>query len=433
MTKLRNCEITRLRNGAWVLSVAVALAGCRVGETPPAAGATPTRMAHTEPTVRIGLKVDTSAVFISTSAPAAIVDRDGNTIAQTNANERWTFSSDSAGSVIAMEAASGQSTATTAGPITVRVPDDATVTIGGKPYRGDVLIRTAGPGRISAINVLEMEQYLQGVVGFEIGHLPAAQIEATKAQAIAARTYAIGNMNSRNALGFDFYPTVADQVYGGLSGEDSIIVRAVRETRGEILTNNGVPIIAYYSSTCGGHTADIDESWPWRPPQPYLKGHPDTDNNGEAYCKTSGRFRWNVSWAGDSLRTILQQTLGQRLGNTSFHITKLEDVQLDGHSESGRARAVLITADGTTYRVPADSIRWVLRPTANGSLNSSLIFNLNTTRDAGAVTRVDVQGGGWGHGIGMCQVGAMGRARAGQSYREILAAYYTDTKVEKLY
>ena len=103
--------------------------------------------------------------------------------------------------------------------------------------------------------------------------------------------------------------------------------------------------------------------------------------------------------------------------------------------DSGRAEAVNITADGVTHRIPADSIRWILRPRINTSLNSSLLFDLRAaaTSEGGAVSRLDVQGGGWGHGVGMCQWGAIGRARAGQNYRDILHAYYTDIEINRLY
>lgn len=419
-------------SGMRVLMVAVLLAGCRVGESTPANGVAPTRMSKREPAVRVGIKIDTAAVFVSSTGGANIVDRDGNTIGRAGANERWTFTSDASAGITGTSEG-GASVSTTGTPVMWRAPADAFVKIGDKVYRGDIMLRAAGPSRISAINVVELEHYLLGVVPFEIGRLKPAEIEAIKAQAIAARTYAIGNMNGRGALGFDFYATVADQVYGGASGEDSVVTRAVLETRGQIITHNGQPILAYYSSTCGGHTADIEESWPWQPPQPYLKGRADTDETGEAYCKFSSRFRWAVSWSGDSLRTVLQQTLGQRLHNPDFRITRVEDVQVTGRGPSGRVRAVAIKADGVTYTVSADSVRWVLRPTPTASLNSSLVFELKATQENGAVTRLDVRGGGWGHGIGMCQVGAIGRARAGQSYHHILAAYYSGTDIQRLY
>jgi len=420
------------RSIALVAVCAAGLAGCRVGESTPPSGAAPTRLARTEPNVRVGIKLDTAAVFVSASSAAELVDASGAVIAHPAANERWTFTSDSAGKITAT-GAGGETAGTNSTPLIFRAPDNAFVTIGDRRYRGDVVIRTAGPGRLSAINVLEMEHYLLGVVGFEIGHLPPSQIEAVKAQAIAARTYSVGGMGSRNALGFDFYPTVADQVYGGTSGEDSIVTRAVLETRGQILTHDGQPILAYYSSTCGGHTADVDESWPWRPPQPYLKGRPDTDKNGDAYCKTSRRFRWTQTWSGDSLRAVLSRTLAERLHNPSFKVNRVEDVRLDGKTRSGRAEAVVVSADGVDYRVRADSIRWLLRPGKDVILNSSMLFEVDAQKSNGEVSNLEVKGGGWGHGIGMCQVGAINRAAAGQSYRDILSAYYTDTQVQKLY
>ena len=89
--------------------------------------------------------------------------------------------------------------------------------------------------------------------------------------------------------------------------------------------------------------------------------------------------------------------------------------------------------DGETHDVPADSIRWVLRPTPNGSLNSALILELKAHEENGVMSRLEVNGAGWGHGIGMCQFGALGRARAGHSYRDILTAYYSGTRVDRLY
>lgn len=414
----------------------LALSACRLGEgtptpagpgAPGAGGARP----GVEPTVRVGIKLDTAAVYLTPTAAGTITDRNGDVIARPSANRRWTFTSDSSNRITA-SSDDGESITTDAAPLTLRVPNNAFVKIGDKTYRGDVIVRNAGPGRVSAINVLEMENYLLGVVPFEIGRLPASQIEATKAQALAARTYAIANMGSKNALGFDFYATVADQVYNGTSGEDSVVSRAVLETAGEIISHNGRPIIAYYSSTCGDHTADADESWPWRPPQPYLVGKRDLDANGEAYCKTSNRFRWTVSWSGDSLRTILQITLRERLKNPALTISRVEDVRITDTTKSGRVE-IGITVDGQEHRIRADSIRWTLRPTAAGSLNSSKLMEVNATKTDGQVSRLEVRGGGWGHGVGMCQVGAINRAKAGQSYRDILGAYYTHVQITRLY
>lgn len=405
-------------------------AGCRVGEPAPT---TPTTPSRAEPMVRIGIKVDTAAVVLATTTPAQLLGQDNRVITEIPANELWTFTA--AGSTIVATSPRGQSFTTSATPAKLQPGANGFVRVGERQYRGEMVLRRAGNDRITLINVLDMERYLIGVVPFEIGSRPDA-VEAVKAQAVAARTYAIGGMGSRNALGFDFYSTVADQVYGGATGEDTLVTRAVRETRGEIIAYQGEPIIAYYSSTCGGRTAAVDEVWPWRNGRPYLQSRSDLTPDGQtAYCQGSNRYRWNVTWSGDSLRHVLQQTLATRANNPQLAINRVEDLRITGTTPSGRAQAVDITVDGATHRIPADSIRWILRPRVNGSLNSSLLFDLRATKsDAGnEVARLEVSGGGWGHGVGMCQWGAIGRARAGQNYRDILNAYYTGVEINRLY
>jgi stage II sporulation protein D len=418
----------------YVLLCTLLMAGCRLGEsTGPRTPTTPTTPARTEPTVRIGLKVDTAAVVLATTSPAQLLDQNNRVVAEMAANEQWTFTA--AGEAVIATSPNGNSVSISPTPAKLQPGANGLVKIGDKSYRGEMILRRAGNDRITVINVLDMERYLIGVVPFEIGR-PAGALEAIKAQAIAARTYAIGGMGSRNALGFDFYATVADQVYGGVTGEDTMVSRAVMETRGEIITYQGEPIIAYYSSTCGGRTAAVPEVWPWRNGRPYLKSRSDMTPDGQsAYCQSSNRFRWNVSWTGDSLRHVLQQTLGTRAGNPNFRINRIDDVRITGTTESGRAEAINILADGVTHRIPADSIRWILRPDVNRSLNSSLLLELHALapNEGEAISRLEVSGGGWGHGVGMCQVGAIGRARAGQNYRDILQAYYTDVEIRRLY
>jgi stage II sporulation protein D len=109
-------------------------------------------------------------------------------------------------------------------------------------------------------------------------------------------------------------------------------------------------------------------------------------------------------------------------------------VKIASKSPSGRA-TIDVKVDGKRYTVRADSLRWVLRPGVGAALlNSSYLKDVTVDKASdGAVDHLSIEGGGWGHGIGMCQVGAMARARAGQSYKEILKAYYTDVNIEPLY
>jgi stage II sporulation protein D len=383
------------------------------------------------PDVRIGIAVDTSTAEVGSNRAFEIITRNGDVLGRSEANERWTFRTE--GEQLRARSSAGREIGPAASPLRITPRDNGNVTISGKEYRGTVLLRVTEQRRLSAINVVDIEEYLRGVVPFEIGKLAPELIEAVKAQAVAARTYAIGNMNRWGAQGFDFVATVQDQVYGGVSGEDSVASRAVRETRGEIVTFEGRPILAYYSSTCGGRTASIEDSWTWRPAQPYLKSVSDSiPGGGRAYCETSSRFRWSVNWTRAALRRVLEQSLSARQ-RRPVSIQKIEAVEITDRNASGRAQAVRLRYDGQTVTIPGDSIRWVLRPDSTRGLNSSLLLELNAHRENGEVTALDVRGGGWGHGVGMCQVGAIGRARAGLSYRDILGAYYSGTRVDAVY
>jgi stage II sporulation protein D len=268
-----------------------------------------------------------------------------------------------------------------------------------------------------------------------MGRRPASEIEALKAQAVAARTYAIGNLGGRAAAGFDFYSTVLDQVYGGLADEDTIVSRAVRETRGEIVSYDGLPILAYYSSTCGGQTAAIEQSWPWRAPLPYLKSVSDRIPGADSsYCSTSSRYTWSVKWTRAELLGTLGATLRVHTGRAVADPKAVTTMRVTDTNAAGRI-TLDVGVDGTVYTLRNDSVRWVLRPpTANNALlNSSRIYDVRMTNVNGQITELEMHGGGWGHGIGMCQVGAMGRARAGHRYDQILKAYYTGTEIQRLY
>ena len=416
-----------MRRGALAAAfVAAFLAACRPAGPPPIVG---TGLPDEEPMVRVGIAVNAAQVVVSAPSSFEIGQPGRRPEVVASGGERWVFTAEGAGRLMA-SGPGGRRAGPFDAPVRVRTRNDSPVEIDGSPYRGGALVRAAGAGRVTAINVLALEDYLLGVVPLEIGARPAAEIEAVKAQAVAARTYAVSHLGGRESLGFDFYATVADQVYGGSSSEDAVVSRAVRETRGEILTYEGSPILAYYHSTCGGRTAAIDEVWT-SPPIPYLVSVSDrVGEDGEAYyCEISNRFRWSERWSADELREMLTESLELR----GAPIRHVEAVEVTGRTPSGRAEALRIVADGRSFVVaPPDSIRRILRPESGRMLNSSL-FVLDRHADGGAPVEWVAHGGGWGHGIGMCQMGAIGRVRAGQNYRRILATYYRGTDIERLY
>jgi stage II sporulation protein D len=141
------------------------------------------------------------------------------------------------------------------------------VKLNGKAYRGKLEVFVNSRGSLTVVNVVPLEDYLLGVVPAELS-LP--QLEAQKAQAVAARTYAVANVGGYGTKGFDMVPTVWSQVYRGVSIETAMGSRAVRETRGIVATHQGKPIMAYFTSTCGGRTENSENIFEHT--EPYLRG-----------------------------------------------------------------------------------------------------------------------------------------------------------------
>ncbi|MGH9970525.1 MAG: SpoIID/LytB domain-containing protein [Pyrinomonadaceae bacterium] len=158
-------------------------------------------------------------------------------------------------------------------PVTLSSDDEAKapVRFNDRPYRGRIEVFTNPRGMLTVVNVLGLEDYVRGVVANELspGGYPA--LEALKAQAIAARTYALRNRGQFLSQGFDILPTTRSQVYRGLLSEHPLSSRAVEETRGLVATYNGEPINALYTSTCGGRTEDVENIF--NQAVPYLRGH----------------------------------------------------------------------------------------------------------------------------------------------------------------
>ncbi|HEX6851160.1 MAG TPA: SpoIID/LytB domain-containing protein [Candidatus Polarisedimenticolaceae bacterium] len=182
-------------------------------------------------------------------------------------------------------------TPTARGRLAVVAEPGATIEVGGKGYRGVVELRVDPQGRIRPVNWLELETYLRGVVPSELGPEIWPQLEALKAQAVAARTYAVANLGQFEEGGYDLCATPRCQAYGGASAEHPLSDRAIAATAGEILAWDGKPIAALYTATCGGHTEDAKEIFPEQA-APYLKGVPcraEADGLAQRKVSISGR------------------------------------------------------------------------------------------------------------------------------------------------
>jgi stage II sporulation protein D len=304
------------------------------------------------------------------------------------------------------------------------------VTVGGQPYRGVVEAFAAGGG-ITVVNVLPLEEYLRGVVNAEMGPRPAGDRAALEAQAVVSRTYALRNRGRYGAEGYDLRAGLSDQVYAGRASETDAGVAAVTATAGQVLTWKGDLVTPFFHSTCGGSTATPEEAFISVRSTPYLRPVSDRSPDGH-YCDLSPRFRWSVEWGGSELRDILGRTLPAQLGVDVAGLTQLRDVYVRRTGGSGRAVDVRARFEGGEVPVPGYAVRSVFSTPEGRPLGSSAV-RLSVTRDGDTVSGLRADGTGWGHGVGLCQWGAVGRARAGQDAQTILRTYFPGSKLERWY
>jgi stage II sporulation protein D len=427
----------RLRWGALGALWAGAAAGAATwgaacaGPPPPFSEPTPTRAVATEPILRVGVAVHVDTVTLS--AEGWIRFEDGGSrapIAVTDSGAAWRVTRDEAGALRLVRPDGYRSQPHS--EIHAQ-PVSGALRVNGTAYRGGVRLLRGRDGGVTAVNTVALEDYLLGVVPAEIGQRPMGELEAVKAQAVAARTYALSYLSARDSLGFDVFGDVGDQVYRGIASESEVTTRAVRETRGVVATYAGRLVEAYYHSTCGGSTASIEDVWP-RPPQAYLVPVSDRIAGGgeRYYCEISPHFRWSERWTLADLRAILQETLPPRTGTAPTSLGTLTDVRVIERTDRGRVRKLEFETTQASYQVRGNDIRWVLEPAVGRPLRSTY-FVASWSRGSNGEGVLTAEGGGWGHGVGMCQWGAIGRARAGQSYEQILRTYYRGIELERWY
>jgi stage II sporulation protein D len=337
----------------------------------------------------------------------------------------------------------GSAQAVSSGPV-VLTSSDGLVTIGTLPYRGIAEVGRNSSGTLAGINELPIEQYLYGVVPRELPPVPYGEIEAQKAQAVAARTYALSGLGKRAADGYDLLPTTSDQVYGGYSAEHPVSNAAVDATAGVVATYEGKLIQALFSSTSGGYTANSEDVFN-SAPVPYLRGvrdhqHGNSEHvlddirrspnanslrgkkNGDFEADWSRYHRWSFQWTAEEISDVISLYAGQDVG-------KVLAINIVERSNSGRVKLIEYVTEAGTFTDTKDHVRTSLKyVTASGTFASllSTLFIIEPVIDnkTGEVEGFEGFGGGWGHGVGLSQTGAVGMAEKGSTYEEILRHYY---------
>ncbi len=315
-----------------------------------------------------------------------------------------------------------------------------------RTYRGDLVLRPQGLKAVSVVDELPLESYLLGVVGAE---MPASwPPQALRAQAVAARTDALKEIGRHGGRGFDLGSGVEWQVYRGAQAETPRVSWAVTSTAGLVLEDSrGRLAPALYMNSCGGHTQSAWEAWDpskaeadpprpqgvadlepgageWSFPLPPLKLLDWLDDTVDAYGLLPGRqplsnFRWVMDYSESAFSGY---------ANRVSPVGQVLSVEVLRRSFSGFARGLRVVGDKGQVTVWGDRVRGLVR-----GLKSNLFYVETRRSPEGIPVEFLFHGGGWGHGVGLCQSGAYGRALAGQGGEEILKAYFPGCRVESRY
>ena len=320
----------------------------------------------------------------------------------------------------------------------------------GHEYRGQMVVSAEG-GKLLIVNRLSLEDYIKGVLPSEM--TPSWNSEALKAQAVAARTFALYTKNQKAHLGsgYDLCDSTHCQAYDGLANEADSTSAAVDATYGQIMTYQGKAIYAPYHSSSGGSTENSEDVWGNY--LPYLRSVQDDDSK-------SPYHNWSVRFTAAQVQKLLSaagKNIGQLKGISMTAVKGSSSV--NGVLASGRANGVKFVGTGQTIVLSGQDVRKIF------GLKSTY-FNIRTERPAtippikkdvkgaastqtidaapaamhgtnlkveGANVAIIFDGHGFGHGLGMAQYGAKAMADAGKKFDEILHHYYTDVEITKLY
>lgn len=301
----------------------------------------------------------------------------------------------------------------------------AHVTVNGRVFRGRLDVRADTHGGLTVINVLDMESYLYGVVRAEMpGNSP---FEALKAQAIASRTFALKHRENAPESGYALRCDEISQVYGGIADEDPRTSAAVDQTRGIVVSVDGDLIEASFHASCGGQTENNEDVWKIAP-LTYQRGV------GCIGCRRQPPPAWKTRLDLNTVATRLRRD-GYKVG----HIRGIWAMP----SRTGRVREVVLQSDKGTVRVPGNAFRMAM----NSHQVKSMAWNLNdialaattlrgpASSDAGhgIAKQLTISGRGAGHGLGLCQHGAVIIAGMGAKVTEILKAYYSGATLARAY
>jgi len=354
-------------------------------------------------------------VLVAENVPSVTIEANGNHTLSTAASSTpvlgpgsWSITGASGLSVML----NGTQHLTNPGlPLKVAPDEHALLKLNGQPYRGWLAVTPGTSSGFNVVNLVPLEQYLYGVVPREIGNGSPDIMAAIEAQAICARSYAISHFGAHRAQGFDIYSDTRSQAYSGMSRETPLCTQAVDATRGLVAFSGDRLLDARYHSTCGGRTANSEDVW--SSAVSYLQSIKDKPLFGRPYCSNSPHYEWK--------KLVSKREFYATIARMIPAGAKIRSWSLEINPKSKRVVKMTVNSDKGTYEIKGSSLR-----SAFGL--KSTWFKIKERGDA-----LLFEGHGWGHGVGMCQYGAMQMARRGKSARRIIKHYYQGAWVGRLY
>jgi stage II sporulation protein D len=356
--------------------------------------------------IRVGLSQGASTVTVGSSSTAEMLDGKGKVIGQLPALQGF-----NAAAVQSGVSLDGKR----AWQITLKPKEngftyvgDRSTTSGGRWYRGEVKL-VSGGGGLTVVNELNIEDYVASVIGKEM--YPTWPLEALKAQAVAARSYAIFQQQHPKFKHFDVLSTTTSQVYAGLDGEANTTQAATKATAGQVLTYQGKIIESVFHSASGGHTENSEDVWVRT--VPYLRGVPDFDQSAPV-------FQWNVMLTAAQLRQRIPG-VGDIISMTPLKTTptgRIKTLRIQGSGGS-----LLMKGSDVRRALGLKSTHFTVKPEFGAMAGS------NVSRPSG----FQVVGQGSGHGLGLSQWGAYSLALQGKPYQDILMYYFQGISLKTLY
>jgi stage II sporulation protein D len=350
--------------------------------------------------LRVAIQQNVKQINVGSSTKAIVRDESGRALGEIQGMNG--FTAQAKGGSIALDRWSG-------GAIWVEPTGGGVVWVGDRWYRGRALLVSTGSG-LTAVNYVDLENYLYSVLGSEMnGNWPQ---EALKAQAVAARSYALYQRQRSANTVFDVGNTDAWQVYTGVDRESVGTQMAVEATKGQVLTFNGQIINAVFHSSSGGCIDNVEEVW--TQPLPYLRAKKDFDQGTPV-------FQWSKPFSRDQLS---RRVTG---------VGEIQSMEPKSITTCGRVVSMLVTGSKGTRTISGDALRDAL------DLRSTFFRVIpqgnQTVKSGGKASPVSfvVNGNGFGHGLGLSQYGAYNLASQQRwNYQQIVLYYYDKTTLARI-